>query len=114
MHGEFLQLVSVGRSSVLVDEHHAPAILTVLEHDSDSPAYPDGLIETIRAGDPVDLMQARSLAAAEHDGQAPTVAGYLLGLIRDRFSLGHMTDLRELVALGALASDVGAIAGAAQ
>jgi hypothetical protein len=114
MQSEILELVSVGRSSVLVGEHHAPVILNVLEHDADSPAYPDGLIESIRNGDPVDLMQSRSAAAAEHDGQTPTVAGYLMGLVRDRFSLGHVTDLREFVALGLLAADVEAIVGTAQ
>jgi hypothetical protein len=107
MQSEIVELVVVGLNSVLLDERDARVILPVLVRDAmDNPAYPSGLIETVRAGDPIDLARPRPMAAAEHDRQAPTVAGYLSGLIRDRLELGLIADFQEFVALGFLASDV--------
>ncbi|MDQ6807186.1 MAG: hypothetical protein M3065_20045, partial [Actinomycetota bacterium] len=70
----------------------------------------DGLTATIKAGEPIDLVAPRSDEAAAHDGQSPTIAGYLLVLIRDIFESGFGGDWDQFVALGSLAVDVEAAA----
>jgi hypothetical protein len=83
------------------------ALVRVLEEDRAS----DRLVHAISRGRGIDLSARRSAEAAAHDGQSPTVAGYLLGLIRDKFSNG-IRDWDEFVALGALAADIEAAAQA--
>jgi hypothetical protein len=66
----------------------------------------DSLLTAIKAGDPIDLEAPRSSEAAEHDGGTPTVGGYLLGLVRDRFLTGALGDWDQFIAIGALAVDI--------
>jgi hypothetical protein len=73
----------------------------------------DRLTAAIEADESFDLAARRSLAAGAHDGQSCTVAGYLLGLIRDKFILRDLGDWREFIALGSLAVDIKAATGAA-
>ncbi len=81
----------------------APAVVRLLERDTLSP---EGLIEAIREGEPIDLAAPRSAEAAEFDGEDATVAGYFRALCRDKFLIGGIADLHELIALGTLAADI--------
>lgn len=106
-------------SVIFVRPHLAPRVLRALEEDRGGPDNPviaaervalvDRLTKAIRATEPIDLAESRSLAVSEHDGQSPTTAGYLLGLIRDRFASG-ISEWDDFVALGALAADLEATA----
>lgn len=78
------------------------AIVRILESDS---TCPEGLTDTIRAGQPINLDAPRSAEAAAYDGESATVGGYLLALCRDKFENG-LAGWSEFVALGALAADV--------
>jgi hypothetical protein len=64
----------------------------------------DHLIDCLEAGAPIDLRAARSAEAAAHDGQAPDVGGYLLGLCWDRYVTGQLGSWDEFLACGALAA----------
>jgi hypothetical protein len=79
----------------------APEVMRILKQDGQSP---EGLVDAVRVGT-IDLAAPRSAEEAAWDGQAPTTAGYLRGLIRDAHMNGF-ADFSEFVALGALAVDI--------
>ena len=102
----------------------APAWLRILERErggSDDPtvaaeqdALLDRLISAIEAGEPIDFAEPRSHAAAAWDGESPTTAGYLLGIVRyaaceqwaAQCGNSNLETWQEFIALGSLAADV--------
>jgi hypothetical protein len=110
--------MSVTSVELLVRPDIAPAWLRMLDQDRipddwtigpERDAIIDRLTDAIQAGEPIDLATPRSSEAAAHDGQSPTVAGYLIALVRDKFTLGDLGDWRQFIALGALAADIEAV-----
>lgn len=103
-----LEFVVVPLGHLLVREETVEVIVSVLDqdHGNHANALVDELIADIQAANPIDLTAPRSHEAAEYDRMEPTTAGYLLGLIRDRFLVGTISDWRECVALGSLAADI--------
>jgi hypothetical protein len=100
---------------VVVRPEIAGAWLQILEQNRPDPgdtiaaeqdALTDRLTAAIRGGDPIDLSEPRSTEAAAHDGEDPTVAGYLIGIARDKFLVGDLGDWRQFIALGALAVEI--------
>jgi hypothetical protein len=115
---------NIGRTTTLVRPELTvrpelvPATLRLLDQDRmpddwtigpERDVMIDRLMDAIQAGERINLAAPRSTSAAEHDGQSPTVAGYLLALIHDRFTLGQLSDWSEFVAMGALAADIEAV-----
>lgn len=104
-------------SQLVVRPEIAVAVLHTLERDRKGFAEQTGVVaaehvatieqltNAVQAGESIDLAAPRSREAAVHDGQSRTVAGYLLGLIRDTFSSG-IGDWHQFIALGSLAVDV--------
>ena len=99
---------------MIVRPEIAPAWLRILARErrfggtlaAERAAMVGQLITAIEAGEPINLVAPRSTKAAAHGRQSPTTAGYLLGLIRNRFNNRDAGDWHEFIALGALAVDI--------
>jgi hypothetical protein len=115
-----MQAKEYSSGQLIVRPEIAAAVLLTLDQDRTSDetvgvernAIIDSLTNAIRSGEAIDLAALRSAESAAHDGQSPTIAGYLLGMIRDRFSTGWLGDWHQFAALGSLAGDIEAAAQA--